>query len=284
MMVYNRITKEYEENYQHGAIALNFLYNTVIGRILLKIIINPVISKIIGFYHDTFLSKGKINKFISKHNIDISSYEKKEYKNFNEFFTREKKDKKITRKKGEFASPADSKLLIYKISNNLKVRIKDSEYTLDELVDNKINLNDYKNGYCLVFRLALDDYHRYCFPDSGTISESYNIKGKLHTVSSISKDYKIYKENHRVITKLNTDNFQDIIYIEVGALSVGKIINHDLKKYKSCDEKGYFKMGGSTIVILTKDKVLNIDNDILKHATKDIEVKIKYGEKIGTNK
>ena len=98
------------------------------------------------------------------------------------------------------------------------------------------------------------------------------------------KDYKIYKENHRVITKLNTDNFQDIIYIEVGALSVGKIINHDFKKFKSCDEKGYFKMGGSTIVILTKDKVLNIDNDILKHATKDIEVKIKYGEKIGTNK
>jgi hypothetical protein len=43
-------------------------------------------------------------------------------------------------------------------------------------------------------------------------------------------------------------------------------------------------MGGSTIVILTKDKVLNIDKDILDNATKDIEVKLKYGEKIGTNK
>lgn len=283
-MVYNRTTKEYEENYQHGATALNFLYNTVIGRILLKIIINPVISKIIGFYHDTFLSKPKINKFISKHNIDMTSYEKKEYKTFNDFFTREKKNKNINRKKGEFASPGDSKLLIYKITNKLKVKIKDSEYTLNELVDNKINLDDYKNGYCLVFRLALDDYHRYCFPDSGELIETHNIKGKLHTVSSISKDYKIYKENHRVVTKLNTDNFQDIIYIEVGALSVGKIINHDITKFKSCQEKGYFKMGGSTIVILTKDKVLNIDKDILDNATKDIEVKLKYGEKIGTNK
>ena len=128
-MVYNRTTKEYEENYQHGATALNFLYNTVIGRILLKIIINPVKSKIIGFYHDTFLSKYKINKFISKHNIDMTSYEKKEYKTFNDFFTREKKNKNINRKKGEFASPGDSKLLIYKITNKLKVKIKDSEYT-----------------------------------------------------------------------------------------------------------------------------------------------------------
>ena len=43
-------------------------------------------------------------------------------------------------------------------------------------------------------------------------------------------------------------------------------------------------MGGSTIVILTKDKVLNIDKDILDNATKDIVVKLKYGEKFVTNK
>lgn len=283
-MVYNRETKTYEKNYQHGAKALNFLYNTVLGRIILKILINPFISKIIGIYHDSPLSKYKIKKFISKHNIDMTSYEKKEYKTFNEFFTREKENKKIKLKKGDFVSPGDSKLLIYKINNKLKVKIKNSEYTLNELVDNKIDLKDYKNGYCLVFRLALDDYHRYCFPDSGKLIESYNIKGKLHTVSSISKDYKIYKENHRVVTKLLTDNFQDLIYIEVGALSVGKIINHKIKNFKAAEEKGYFKMGGSTIVILTKDKVLNIDKDILENASKDIEVKLKYGEKIATKK
>ena len=281
MDVYNRQTKEYEKNYQQGVNALNFLYNTVLGRIILKLVINPIVSKIIGFLHDTPFSKGKIKKFIKNNNINIADFEEKKYKSFNDFFTRKKKNKIKKLKDGEFASPADSKLLVYKINKNLKVTIKNSTYTLDELVDNKIDLKEYKNGYCLIFRLALDDYHRYSFPDSGTKEETYNIKGKLHTVSSISKEYPIYKVNHRVVTKLNTKNFDDIIYIEVGALSVGKIINHDIKEFNICDEKGYFKMGGSTIAILVKDNKLKLDKDILDNATKEIEVKVKCGEKIG---
>lgn len=284
MNVYDRVTKEYEENNQQNAGALNFLYNTIVGRVLLKILITPVISKIVGFFHDTALSKIKIKKFIKTNNINMAEYEEKEYKNFNDFFTRKKKTKIKKLKAGEFASPADSKLLVYKITKDLKVTIKNSTYTLDELVDHKIDLKEYKNGYCLIFRLAVDNYHRYSFPDSGVVEETYNIKGKLHTVSSISKDFPIYKENHRVITKLNTKNFEDIIYIEVGALCVGKIINHDITHFEQCEEKGYFKMGGSTIAVLVKDKKLILDKDILDNATKEIEVKVKCGEKIGIKK
>lgn len=284
MDIYNRKTKEYEKNIQSSATVLNFLYNTIPGRIILKLLINPFISKIVGFYHDMPLSKLKIKSFIKNNNIIMEEYEKKEYKNFNDFFTRKRKNKIKKLKEGEFASPADSKLLVYKITKDLKVTIKNSTYTLNELVDNKIDLKDYKNGYCLIFRLAVDDFHRYVFPDSGVVEETYNIKGKLHTVSSISKEYPIYKVNHRIITKLNTKNFDDLIFIEVGALCVGKIINHDIKEYNICDEKGYFKMGGSTIAILIKDKKLLLDKDILDNATKEIEVKLKCGEKIGIKK
>ena len=284
MDIYNRKTKQYEKNVQSSATILKFLYNTIPGRILLKLLINPFISKIVGFYHDMPLSKLKIKSFIKNNNIIMEEYEKKEYKNFNDFFTRKRKNKIKKLKEGEFASPADSKLLVYKITKDLKVTIKNSTYTLNELVDNKIDLKDYKNGYCLIFRLAVDDFHRYVFPDSGVVEETYNIKGKLHTVSSISKEYPIYKVNHRIITKLNTKNFDDLIFIEVGALCVGKIINHDIKEYNICDEKGYFKMGGSTIAILIKDKKLLLDKDILDNATKEIEVKLKCGEKIGIKK
>lgn len=284
MDIYNRKTKQYEKNIQSSATVLNFLYNTIPGRIILKLLINPFISKIVGFYHDMPLSKLKIKSFIKNNNITMDEYETKEYKNFNDFFTRKRKTKIKQLSKGEFASPADSKLLVYKITKDLKVTIKNSTYTLNELVDNKIDLKDYKNGYCLIFRLAVDDFHRYVFPDSGVVEETYNIKGKLHTVSSISKEYPIYKENHRIITKLNTKNFDDLIFIEVGALCVGKIINHDIKEYNICDEKGYFKMGGSTIAILIKDKKLLLDKDILDNATKEIEVKLKCGEKIGIKK
>lgn len=279
-MIYDRITKEYTKTHQLNAGSLHFLYDTKIGRIILKILICPFISHIVGFIHDTKLSKIKIKSFIKKNNIDMTLYEDKEYNSFNEFFKREKKDKRVKSKKGDFLSPADSKLLVYKITDDLKVTIKNTTYKLNDLVDNKYDLNDFNNGYCLIFRLALDDYHRYCYPDDGKLVDTQNIKGKLHTVSSFSKDYEIYKINQRTISKLKTDNFDDIIFIEVGALSVGRIINHNQDIFEIGEEKGYFEMG-STIVVLTKDNVLKLDEDILNNATKEIEVKLKYGEKIG---
>ena len=77
-----------------------------------------------------------------------------------------------------------------------------------------------------------------------------------------------------------TNNFGKIIYIEVGALLVGKINNYNKDKYVKGEEKGYFELGGSTIVILTSDKV-KIDNDIINYSNKGIETKVKYGERIG---
>ena len=279
-MMFDRTTKEYKETTQLNAGALHFLYETKIGRIILKVLTCPFISHIVGFLHDTKLSKIKIKSFIKKNNIDMSIYEDKEYISFNDFFKREKKDKRVKCQIGDFISPADSKLLVYEITDDLKVTIKNTTYKLNDLVDNKYDLKDFNNGHCLVFRLALDDYHRYCYPDSGKLVDTQNLKGKLHTVSSFSKDYEIYKINQRTISKLKTDNFDDIIFIEVGALSVGRVINHNQDIFEIGEEKGYFEMG-STIVVLTKDNVLKLDDDILENATKEIEVKLKYGEKIG---
>lgn len=284
--LYNRKTKKYEEEIEYGNTFLNVLYNNAFGRFLLKFIINPTISKIGGFYHDSFISKLKIKKFIKKNNIDITEFEKKDYKNFNEFFTRTIIENKrpLSSNKKDFISPADSKLLVYNITADLKLTIKGSTYTLNELINNEEDLSEYKNGLCLVFRLAVDDYHHYCYPDTGKLIKKNFIKGKLHTVRSVSQNYKIYKVNQREYSILKTDNFNEMIYIEVGALMVGKIINLDKKTFSKGEEKGYFKLGGSTIVILLKDNVVKIDNDILENSKNDIETKVKYREKIGAKK
>jgi len=238
-LIYDRDKKEYIEINQYGEKKLKFLYNTAIGRILLKIVISSGVSKINGIYNNSIFSKNKIKKFVENYNIDLNEYEKREYKSFNDFFTRKKSDIKID---NDLIAPADSKLLVYKIEKDLKLQIKNSTYILSDLVnDNK--LEKYSDGYCLVFRLAMDDYHRYCFIDSGTLEKNYHIKGKLHTVSSISENYEIYKTNSRVCNYLKTDNFGDIIMIEVGALLVGKIKNHNIAKFKKGQEKGYFELG-----------------------------------------
>ena len=69
--------------------------------------------------------------------------------------------------------------------------------------------------------------------------------------------------------------------MEVGALLVGKICNLNKDTFKRGEEKGYFRFGGSTIVMLfSKDKVI-IDSDILEMSMNDVETKVKLFEPIG---
>ena len=279
-MIYNRTSKSTYEDLQYGGKSLKFLYNSFIGRILLKLIINPIFSKIYGKYNNMFISKKKINRFIEKYNIDINEYEEKEYGSFNDFFIRKKKKTSYEKEKNFFIAPADSKLMVYKIEDDMTIKIKQSMYTIEELILDHIDLEQFKNGNCLIFRLSMDDYHRYCYIDDGKIEKIKKIKGKLHTVSSISNTHKVYSQNSRICNYLNTDNFGKIIYIEVGALLVGRINNCNKTQFTKGEEKGYFELGGSTIVILTSERI-KIDNDIIEYSNKGIETKVKYGERIG---
>lgn len=269
--VYNRKTKELEEIKHFGGSTLNKIYKI---KVLTKIVTSKAISKIYGLYNGTCLSKHKINKFIKTNNIDMTKYEDKEYKSFNDFFIRKLKKVNIT-KKG-FISPCDAKLLVYKINKNLEINAKNITYRIDELLDEEL---DYKNGYVFIYRLALDDYHRFHYIDDGKRIKRKKIKGRLHTVSSSSSKYKIYKENEREYSILETKNYGNIIYMEVGALLVGKIINYDKDTFKRGEEKGYFLPGGSTIIIIASN--IKVDNDILKYSKKNIETIVHVGEGVG---
>ena len=282
--IYDRKNKKLITEEQYASSILNFLYNNVVGRILLKTLILPFISKIYGIYQTSFLSKKHIKGFVKQYQIDESKYEETNYKSFNDFFTRKLKKENLPKKQKNniVISPAESKLLVYKITKDLKVNIKGSTYTLEELTKEKVS-KDYINGNCLIFRLSVNNYHRYCHIDNGELIKTKLIKGKLHTVSSISQNYKIYKENKRVVSILKTENLDEIIYIEVGALLVGDIKNYNQEKFKKGEEKGYFNVGGSTIVILTKNNI-KIDKDIIKYSNEGIETLLEYGERIGETK
>lgn len=283
MKMYDRHTGKYMETGQYGQGALAFLYGNPFGRMLLKIAVSPLTSRMYGLYNSLPVSAKKIPGFIEKYGVAMSGYEKTEYRSFNDFFTRKRRDEALHIDADENAliAPADSKLLVYSVTDHLKLTVKGSVYHLNELVDNRVDLSDYSGGLCLVFRLCMDDYHRYCFVDSGNVAESHYVKGKLHTVSSISKDYKIYKENAREVTICDTDHFGRIIQIEVGALLVGRIVNHRTDTFSKGEEKGYFEPGGSTIILLLKKNAAVIDEDILIQSAHGTETIVKYGEKIG---
>lgn len=279
--IIDRKTKKItEEKSPKGA---NFLYKNVFGRIVLTLATKRFVSKFAGKIMDRKKSVKYISNFIKDNKIDMSDYPKVEYNSFNEFFSRKIKDnkRKFSSDKNDFCAPSDSKLLAYKIDKNSKFIIKGKEYTLKSILRNEELAKQYENGYFLVFRLSVDDYHRYSYIDSGTLKERKEINGKFHTVGPIAFDrFKVYEENQREYEVLETENFDSIIQMEVGALMVGKIVNYKKKEFKRAEEKGYFLFGGSTIVILVKKDILELDKDILENSSKEIETKVKQGEKV----
>ncbi len=286
MIYYSRKRNSKENIITESSHALNFFYCSFFGRLLLKLFTTKFISNVIAFYMNSKLSRRRIKKFVSKNGINTFEYESKNYKSYNEFFTRKVIPYKrpIDSAKDRFISPCDSKVLVYKINEDLTLKIKDSYYSIDTLVDSKI-MNDYKDGYAFVFRLSVDNYHRYCYIDSGSQGKNKRIKGVFHTVQPISlKHYNFFKTNTREYTILDTKHFGKVVHCEVGALGVGRIVNeHEDYKFKKGEEKGYFEFGGSTIVLLVKKNILTIDKDILENSKDNIETIVKYGEGIARN-
>ena len=183
-------------------------------------------------------------------------------------------------------SPCDSKLTVHKIGKNSIFRIKGSCYRVSDLVKDSALAEKYSGGYCLIFRLEVDDYHRYCYIDNGSKSRNIHINGELHTVNPIALGrYNIYKRNSREYTVLHTDNFGDVVQVEVGAMMVGRIVNHDGESaIRRGEEKGMFEFGGSTIVMLFEKDRIAVDSDILRNSAEGNETVVKYGEKIGERK
>ena len=91
----------------------------------------------------------------------------------------------------------------------------------------------------------------------------------------------VYAQNTREYTVLDTDHFGPVVYMEVGALLVGRITNLHMGRHEFSrgDEKGRFEYGGSTIIMLLRRGAAELREDI-KNAPSEIPV--KQGERIGT--
>ena len=260
---------------------LRLLYGNRAGRMVLGWLIRPEVSKLVGRFMDTGLSRIMINPFIKKNDIDISVCQKNEFDSYNDFFKRKLVPgaRTIDMTNEGFVSPCDSRLTVYDIEDTERqtFNIKDSEYTVASLLRDKKLARHYRGGKLWLFRLCVDDYHRYIYNVSGKQSDVRRIEGLYHTVNPIASEYyDIYKENAREYCLIWTQDAGTIIDMEVGALLVGRIVNRyvDSTDVRRGEEKGYFEFGGSTIILLIqKDKVAPLDR-IVENSRKDIETRV----------
>ena len=265
---------------------LNFLYGTTLGRLLLKPLTARWVSRLAGAFLSTPLSKGFIKSFIQKNGIDMSQFEDIPYRSYNEFFSRKIKPeaRPTDMDPKHLISPCDCKLTALSIGEDTVFTLKHTPYTVSSLLKNEELAGRFRGGTALIFRLCVDDYHRYCYTADGEKTEQVRIPGAFHTVNPIANDFfPIYKENTREYCLLDTDAFGQILVMEMGALLVGRIVNHQsgIARVTRGTEKGYFQFGGSTIVMLLPPNSAAIDQDILEASQKGLETVVRYGEKIG---
>jgi len=271
---------------------LKWIYHHPMGRTALEIFIkHRIFSKLYGKLQDIPFSARKIEGFVKELAIDMKEAEReniKDYFCFNDFFARKMKRtaRHIDSNEGSIISPADGRVFAYqKIDKNQMLQVKGFTYNLYSMLNNEGLAEEYDGGTCIVVRLCPSDYHRFHFPDSGVPSEHVHIKGHYYSVNPIAlhKVAEIYCQNKREITVFNSLNFSKILLLEVGATCVGSIIQtfKPGEAVNKGDEKGYFKFGGSTVIMLLKEGQVSIHQDILDNTEAGIETKINMGEAIG---
>lgn len=264
---------------------LEWMYGHMAGRMLLRPLISPLFSKIGGYFLDSRASVLFIKPFIHAAKMDMSAYEKKKYVSYNDFFTRKLAPgaRTVELNPANLISPCDGRLSVFKITEHCAAIVKHTRYSMASLLQNRKLAEEYADGYLWIFRLCVDDYHRYAYVDNGMISSDFCISGVFHTVNPVANDCcPVYKENTREYTIFQSENFGQIIQMEVGAMLVGKIENRNQTKFVlRGEEKGNFAFGGSTIILMTKKDMVCPDEDILENSAKGIETKVLLGEKVG---
>jgi len=289
---YNRQINDYEIEKVAGEKYLSWTYSSPVGMTLLEIILKKkLFSKLYGMYCDSKFSKKRIQGFIESLDLDTSYYQNqiKDFKSFNDFFIRKLKieSRPLALDQNIFISSGDGRLFAYEnINLNNLIQIKGITYNLLDLIQDNLLAAKFKDGVCLILRLCPSDYHRFHFVDNGICEKSIKIKGSYYSVNPIAlkKIDKVFCKNKREWSLFHSDNFGDILYIEIGATCVGTIVQSytPATKVSKGIEKGYFKFGGSTVILFLEKGKIKLDNDIIMQTNLGFETKVLMGEQIGT--
>ncbi|MFA8385533.1 MAG: archaetidylserine decarboxylase [Pelagibaca sp.] len=257
--------------------------SNIIERLLFR---STIVSKVMGLWYDSALSRGKIAPMIRDLGIDESEFLKKtgSYKSFNEFFVRHLKPqaRPFSVDKNDIVSPADGRVLVFpRLQEDTFVPVKGSQFSIHKMLP---NVSDrYVNGALAIVRLCPADYHRYHFPCAGKITDSTDIDGALHSVNPIAlgSGHDVFGENKRSYTLVETESAGTICFVEVGAFGVGSIVKtQSSRQVEKMDEKGYFKFGGSTIVLVFEEGKIEFSQDLIDNSAAGKETLVKVGQTI----
>ena len=266
-----------------GDKALRFAYETLLGRTLWPVLFgSKLVSALMGRRYDSPSSRKDIAKLAAIPGCRADEAEKPlaDYASFNDFFTRRLKPG--ARPVGDgFVSPADGRLMLHLAADaDRPIPLKGATRSLRAVFDGDAPAGRYDVA---VVRLAPVDYHRFHFPCAcRTPAPARVIPGKYHSVNPIAllRAPDIYAGNERQIVACDAD-FGRFWMVDVGAFGVGTIVQtYAGAAHAKGDEKGYFKFGGSTVIIVAPTGMLTFDADLVRNSAAGIETRVLCGERL----
>jgi len=280
----HRETGELRVERVYGERELRFLYETWLGAALLNAFIKrPWFSHIAGWLKRSRWSRREIPGFIRRYEIDDteSEFPAASYTSLDAFFTRRLKPetRPVDRNPNHVVAPAEGRVLAFAEVPGTSLEVKGRTVDIEDLAG---GLNGFKPGAVFIIRLAPCDYHRFHFPIDCNASGAVPVGCTLHSVHPIALNAGAPSfRNKRMVSTLSDTVCGRMLQIEVGALTVGSIVQ--TAKHgpsKKGQEKGYFRFGGSTVILLTEHGRVVPDEDLVNATANGHETLVKVGTRI----
>lgn len=270
---------------------LSWSYNSRLGWSATQLLLRQkFITWLYGWFQKQWWSRRKIKPFVDQLHVKIEESKKslEEFESFNDFFTRDidLSKRPIQLDPHVCISPTDGRVLAYPVMHqDHTFRIKRSSFNLRQFLRDGGLAEEFSGGSMVISRLYLSDFHHFYFPDSGVPGPGVSISGSYYAVSpyALRRLVPFYTENHRTLTLFDSDHFGRIAMVEIGAFTVGSI----QQRYRpgipvrKGDHKGFFEIGGSTVVLLFRKGAIRLDADLCSNTRGEIETYVRLGDSIG---
>ncbi len=248
---------------------------------------HPLYDWLVALWQNTSWSARKITPFVRKHKIDMSEFEPGPFRSYAAFF-----DRRFLPGKRSFPSdPHDMGAFgegryfgWERLDPGMTFPVKGAALEPEILLGCRERVSAFDGGPVILARLSPMDYHHLHFPDDGRIIDEARIGHRLFTVNppALRNQPDLLFRNERHIQILQTAHFGKVALVEVGALSVGRIVQVHPKgrPFRRGEEKSVFKFGGSAVVLFGQRGTWRPASDILEQTRQGHETFLRLGETI----
>ncbi len=286
-LVRDRITGALVPERVFGEAGLRTIYGQGLrARLLRRVATSGAFNLAYGLIQRLPGRRAKVVEFVERLGIDASEAERPlvDYPTLDAFFVRRLRPgaRPVDPDPAHLVSPADGRALAWQELGGLELPVKGARVSVTALLGDPALAARYEGGGALVVRLAPADYHRTHWPADGVAGPPALLGGPLHSVHPIALGAGAPSFlNRRAVTTLDAPGFGRLAIVDVGALLVGRLVeSYAPGPVRRGEEKGHFRMGGSTTVVLSEPGAVAWDDDLLAATRDGVESRVVLGTRV----